>query len=966
MSETSNQTPERPDDLWPYDAFLSYSTDPDLGLATRVQAFLEGIHDQPGLRGHGLKPLRVWQDQSGYRQAGSRAISGEAGGASPSPIESRLGGHLAACRTLLILWPGADLASSYMHWELQEFLRQDRVHGWSRPIYLAVSRGINPAAEPERFFSRRLLRLGLHHEVFFDLRALHPRAGECKKVRDPEAELLRLAVDLADPVDTDGERLTIGDLYPEWQRERERQRRREAELRRKALARRAAIASNLVLQSPVIGLALAEATWKTVRSHESRRALADVLCATHPLRGHLVLDAVHAGPVRDLAFLGEDLLISVDAGTGALNDDRPGALCVWDLPRGIRYHRDERLGGRRVLATGGDRLVIARGAVLQALRWYDDEERVGFRRRWSIDLEAPGVITDLAYEPEGDLIAVAQGDLLRVLRDGDRALIHRLQAPERIRALCWLGPNLLVLGGESGLWTLDLIHGPSPEIPLGDGVQACAAGPGGLAVLTRGRVLILRGRDVTASWPIPLRDLADDVAWVGEQILIGGGGANTGEPALIALNPADGAIETWYRDFAGGLERLAVSPSGRWIAAARRAAGSNLGGGSPPVLPLWDGAAWSPLPVEHLDLPGDADLACPLPGTSGFATASESRLLAHTGEGVPRWTLGLAHAVTALAACPGAGCLAIATAAPEILLISADLGEIQGHWAPASGSDQILSLTAVAGGERLLVGWGSGRVMLFEVAGLRLLGAAGRHGYELLGHATEAEGAGVLVKGGATWVGSPWVILHPAPKGGGTPHPVDANGVVQVGFSMHVGGWGWWDMRTDRILWSLAGALGRGEASLLGLGDATLVSPAIEGGLGVALYALGPGSDEASGPPQAQLSMYHGLPGLMSELLSVPDGSLVIALGFRELVLCAVDEPEPVARVQVPDGFHALTLTGDGARLIARLGDRVYALGLDPDRWAREARRRSGRGLSERERRVYLGEAESIGEAGAA
>lgn len=181
-------------------------------------------------------------------------------------------------------------------------------------------------------------------------------------------------------------------------------------------------------------------------------------------------------------------------------------------------------------------------------------------------------------------------------------------------------------------------------------------------------------------------------------------------------------------------------------------------------------------------------------------------------------------------------------------------------------------------------------------------------------------------------------------------HPVDADGVVRVRLSSDeplVGGWGWWDTRADTVLWSLAEALGLGEATLTGVGDATLVSPAVEAGLGISVYAVGPGPDYPSGPPAVRLSMHHGLPGLVAELLAVPDGGPRVARSCRGLVLFTVDEPEPVARVPIPDGFAALTLTGDGARLIGRLGDQIHSVSLGPDSWAQEARRRSGRGLSE-------------------
>ena len=62
------------------------------------------------------------------------------------------------------------------------------------------------------------------------------------------------------------------------------------------------------------------------------------------------------------------------------------------------------------------------------------------------------------------------------------------------------------------------------------------------------------------------------------------------------------------------------------------------------------------------------------------------------------------------------------------------------------------------------------------------------------------------------------------------------------------------------------------------------------------------------------LGEYRRANGLAAR--TAPDGSLAAARTFRELVLLAIDEAEPVARVPVPEGLRALTLTGDGAQAV--------------------------------------------------
>jgi hypothetical protein len=135
-----------------------------------------------------------------------------------------------------------------------------------------------------------------------------------------------------------------------------------------------------------------------VKGHESWKALADVLISNSRLVTNLSGHERHVGEVRDVAFLGDDFILSVDRGTGAINDERSGALCVSTVRDGSLRHRDERLGGEYVLGIAPDRIVVSQGSSLLAIRWYDDDERCGCRARWSCDLTLPGPIQHLAYE----------------------------------------------------------------------------------------------------------------------------------------------------------------------------------------------------------------------------------------------------------------------------------------------------------------------------------------------------------------------------------------------------------------------------------------------------------------------------------------------------------------------------------------------------------------------------------------
>ena len=448
---------------WKYDAFLSYSIGADYRQADRIKKFLEGSHNEPGLDIHRLKQLKIFRDGNDLRMAAGGAQPSAAANSQPDDkIKKNFIPYLEQSKTLLILWPGKSAATPFMEWELEEFLRQNRQRGWERKVYLAVTRGEDPAKSSEQFFSRLQLKIGLNGNLFFDLRGQHPAAKGWCKVLDYEYESLRLAVELAGPVDEKNAPLSAGDLFPGWLREKERQRQREEELQRKAFARKAALAGHLLPQSPVTALALAAAVWKTVDTHESRQALAGVLVGTHGLDTHLSRPEAeaHVGPVRDVAFLGDDFLLSIDHGTGAINDERPGALCVWNIAERRFCHREPRMGGTCVLGIGRDRVVVANGSSLIAARWYDDyENRVGFRSRWNFQGSFSVPIEHLAVEPEDELIAAAGGDKLVILRDGDGAFIREWKAPGQIRALAWSGPRTLILGVEETLMTFDVESG---------------------------------------------------------------------------------------------------------------------------------------------------------------------------------------------------------------------------------------------------------------------------------------------------------------------------------------------------------------------------------------------------------------------------------------------------------------------------------------------------------------------------
>jgi tetratricopeptide (TPR) repeat protein len=209
-----------------YAAFLSYSTGADYKLAIKLEEFLEGFHQEAGIREYHIKPLKICADGSDFTLARQRPTRSTLEERDLDPIKTLISRYLALSEALLVLWPGRDLASAFMDWELQQFLDQNRRFGWNRPVFVAVTRGDEPASNPDGFFSDALCAAGLHRDIFYDLRGRHPTAPTWKKVRDFDRERMRLAVDLRGPVDSDGRALAVDDIIPGWRREQEKSRRR--------------------------------------------------------------------------------------------------------------------------------------------------------------------------------------------------------------------------------------------------------------------------------------------------------------------------------------------------------------------------------------------------------------------------------------------------------------------------------------------------------------------------------------------------------------------------------------------------------------------------------------------------------------------------------------------------------------------------------------------------------------------
>jgi WD40 repeat protein len=194
-----------------YDAFISYSTAVDYRFVRQLKAFLESLHTLK-TPGKPLRPLHVCVDgidfsivtlRRGMRGAGADLTRGA--------VEQLLVAHLARASYLLILCPGLDYETEWRDFELAWWLE----HRGTDTIFLAVTRGREPARASERFFSRRVLTAGLHKRIWFDFRGHAGRAAQdMVSVRDFDEERTRLAAELY------GE--TVQNIQPLWLREQRR------------------------------------------------------------------------------------------------------------------------------------------------------------------------------------------------------------------------------------------------------------------------------------------------------------------------------------------------------------------------------------------------------------------------------------------------------------------------------------------------------------------------------------------------------------------------------------------------------------------------------------------------------------------------------------------------------------------------------------------------------------------------
>ncbi len=188
-----------------FDAFLSYSSDPDYQIARSLESFLEAFHRLPTAGASALPPLQICRDGSDFTLLQEEIRD-------PN-VPEVIAHHLGRSRILLLICSRGAARSPWVDRELQWWLEEARRS--PSQILVAITEGEDPEAHPEEIFSPRMIEAGLHLRPWYDLRQSRGRRSKSwRKVRLLEDERVRLAADLSGRA--------AGEILPLWYRQQRR------------------------------------------------------------------------------------------------------------------------------------------------------------------------------------------------------------------------------------------------------------------------------------------------------------------------------------------------------------------------------------------------------------------------------------------------------------------------------------------------------------------------------------------------------------------------------------------------------------------------------------------------------------------------------------------------------------------------------------------------------------------------
>jgi len=140
-----------------YDLFLSYSQNPDYGLARYIEGFLESFHAMPTPNQIRLRTLSVCRDGSDFSLPKLQTLSSNG----VATVRELITHELNKTKNLLVLCSEAAASSEWVRFEAEWFL----ANKGPDKITLAMTEGFDPSAEPERYIPDPLLKAGLGGQV---------------------------------------------------------------------------------------------------------------------------------------------------------------------------------------------------------------------------------------------------------------------------------------------------------------------------------------------------------------------------------------------------------------------------------------------------------------------------------------------------------------------------------------------------------------------------------------------------------------------------------------------------------------------------------------------------------------------------------------------------------------------------------------------------------------------------------
>lgn len=393
-----------------FDAFLSYSTDPDYFLVREIESFLESFHKIPVPQSVKLKRLEVCRDGSDFQLAINQNVDINK---NPSNIISQVvEERLAKSQFLIVFCSRKSRESSWVEREINWFLTNRSRDS----ILLVVTEGIDPGRYPEDFFSQIILNNNLHEKIWYDFRGFREQqVSNWHKVRDYKDERIRLAADLNGS--------SAGVIQPLWYREEQRQNQIKAALlapeESKSLVDRGFVTRGLRFALDNFQLDTASGDRSYYQPLEKA-----IYYALHHYSSEVLRFQAHQGRIRD-AKVSSDGKYLATAG-----DDNTTTLWQLDLENEkFRWSHDDEAWtvdfspDSKLIASGGDDLRISvwrteDGELVHSYVEEQNQEKDLIR------------IRHIVFSPRGKyLLAAYQGGIAKIWRVSDFDEIATLETP---------------------------------------------------------------------------------------------------------------------------------------------------------------------------------------------------------------------------------------------------------------------------------------------------------------------------------------------------------------------------------------------------------------------------------------------------------------------------------------------------------------------------------------------------------